>query len=174
METDSITTIVDNARSYLTSVSIDTIIVAGLSAIVFLYGTRAGKYNLISLILSTYIALILFTYFPYFEYLKWDFGTFLQKFDITKALMLLIVIGIVHKFLAQITESDFEENDKKLSDIIILSASFAITLLSVFYITEIVTVSGASAFLDNIFTNQLYLFWTLVIPIIGIFITTRR
>lgn len=176
MGAENITTIADNARSYLMTLSIDTVIFLVLFGIIFLLGLRIGKYGLIRLILSTYVALILFINFPYHSSIPWDFGTLLDKFDIVNSIVLLLMIGVVNSVIRNITESDFELGGmQRWITTGILSFSLTILFLASLYITGIATlIYGMESPLNLVFTTPLYLFSTLIIPLVGIYLTIRQ
>ena len=172
---DNIETIAGDTMTFIKSLSVDVSSFLVFVAIFIIIGIRAGKRALISLILSIYVSIILLMIIPFSTLIQHDFGLILGKFSTLNVVLLLITLGVVHYLIGDTIELEFSSGKfYSLLETLFLSALSGALLISALYITDsVVATSGSLSILDTIFTNQYYLSIILVLPLAGIFLSTR-
>lgn len=170
-----ITNIIEIVKDYLSTLPFEVVVVGIIFALVFIYGLRAGRYKVVSLTLSGYVALILFLWFPFHEKFALDFGLLFDKFIISDMLLLTATMIVVHLLIGEIAEEEYSSRKvRKFVNIGLLSLGFSILFMTSIYLTDsaVLSVDVVSS-LDSLFGAVKYQFWLLVTPLIIIFITTR-
>lgn len=172
---ENITDIVGTTQNFFMTLSMEVIVIAVLFALVFIYGLRAGKYKVVSLTLSTYVALILYLWFPYHHVLALDFGMLFDKFIISNVLLLVAAMILVHLLVGEICEEEYSTRRiRKLINLGLLSLGFSsVFMVSVYLTGNAVPSEGVVSSLDALFGAAKYQFWLLLSPLVIIFITTR-
>lgn len=174
MGTGNVTALASSTQSYISSLSIDVTVLVVIFVLMFIYGLRYGKYSIVSLILSSYVAFVLFANFPFRESVSLDFGMLLNKFNIAETLFIIVIILLVHMVTKDIIDEDYSSRKiRRWVDVGVLSLSFSIFFMTILYMTDVAIKPEIGTLFDLIFTNAKYFFWLLVLPFVGIFIATR-
>ena len=152
----------------------DVIIILAVFFLFALYSVRYGKSRSIAGIISLYIGMLLFLSFPYLEE-----ATFLKSSEtqVTLSQIVVFLVGVifVHTIISRSVLSDYPMQPLlKYLQVALLSASGTALLFAFAYHTlPVATLYNFDASIDNLFSSQ-YFFWWLILPLVALFITTRR
>jgi|TARA_Y100000310_G_scaffold345555_1_gene466522 hypothetical protein len=166
---------VGSAFDYATSFSVDFFIILALFALLVGYSFRYGKARIISLILSLYLALLIFIHFPYGEIIQNTVKGQLSLFAVNSVIFFIILI-VSYIVLNRLIRVEFSSRDtRRWSDTILLSAFATVLLLAFSYhVLPIVSIHDFEPRVDLLFERAEYFFWWLLIPLAGLLFTVRR
>ena len=166
--------ITNQATSFLASLSFDVIVLVVLMSVFLLIGWFRSNRSLIGIIFSTYIAIVLWAYVPYIESIPYDLGLLFDKYELNGLILLLVIIALLHVVLDYALDFDYANKRlKRFVESIILAGGATLALLSSLYITKIATNLNSNSFLDSLFTNELYFFGILIVPLVALFFILR-
>lgn len=163
------------AINTFTSLSLDTIILATVFLVFFIYSLKFGKRGIVSLIFSLYISIPIISFFPYLQKI-----TFLGdnvKADIYSQIgLFILLVVLINSIVGRIIDWDIDNGGfKKLIENGALSIAAGGLLIAISYhIVPITALHDFGNLIDSIFASGTLFFWWLAAPLIIIFFTTRR
>lgn len=171
----STSTAVDKASDlygYITSLSSDVIIIIAVSVVLFWFATHYGKRTMITLMLSLYAAFVLFTVFPYEEYVRSIVGESFNSLALSFGIFFVFFIFfslVIHRIIcAEYTSSGV----RRWFEAAVLSAVTTTFLLALSYhIFPIEEIYNFGAPIDALFASEELFFWWLIVPFFGMFIS---
>jgi hypothetical protein len=159
----------------VTSISLDILIVLVSFALLVLYTFYFGKGRIIVLILALYVSALLYVFFPYLDSISffsdlptsvaWSKMLIFAGFVVVSALVMGRLIGA--EFSISTLYGWFET---------LLLSSLAVVLLLVlsYHLLPVSEIYDFGAYLDKLFEPVEYLFWWLVLPLLGLILVSRE
>jgi len=166
-------TLAQSAYAYAATTSIELMLFGGIFLLLLVFGLTYGKYRLSTLIISLYVGLALFLLFPYIGYISWNPGLLFNKITVLPVALFLLLILFVYFMIVSVIDCDFSRSKiKRWFEAGVLSLSITIILTaSIYHIGISENVAVSQSLLDSLFLPAQYLFWWLLIPLVGLFIT---
>ncbi len=146
----------------------ESIFMIAVFSVFLIYAMAKGRYALINVIFSLYMALLISLKFPYYNELAGGVG---ESSAVARILIFLgFVIAGILLFRRHVPGDDFEPAFFKLGTKIIL-AGMATILIMIFSfhalpVTEIITPGTP---IQSLFASEQNFFWWLILPIITLF-----
>lgn len=154
-------------------VTLDIVIIVGVALFFTIFALQYGKGKIISFILSLYVALLVFTNFPYIEALTFFKNSELQ-ITLSHLGIFLVLVFLIHHIINFVAYSEYPAwKGGKMFQVIILAFSATLLLLAFLYhILPISVLYDFSASIDLYFSSQFF-FWWLIAPLAGVLLVSR-
>lgn len=165
-------TLAQSALAYAAATSVELALLLGIFLMVLVFGFTYGKYRLAALIISAYTALALFLLFPYVDLIPWSPGLLFGKLSILPTVVFLIFVGLVYFALLPFIDAEYSRRQmRKWLEAGVLSLSVVVIFTaSIYYAGITQNATAPQSLLDFLFLPPQYLFWWLLVPLIGLFI----
>ncbi|PIT96756.1 hypothetical protein COT82_01380 [Candidatus Campbellbacteria bacterium CG10_big_fil_rev_8_21_14_0_10_35_52] len=159
----------------VTNLPLDTIILIAVFIVLFAYGLHYGKYKIISLILSLYVAIPVFSYFPYTQIFSF-FAESEKAILYSQIVFFLIIVVFFNIIIGKFMVEEFSASGFKrfIDDGFLAAAGGGLLLMISYHIIPITLIYDFAAPIDILFLPATMLFWWLVIPFIILLFTFRR
>lgn len=159
----------------VTDISTDVFAISLVVIVLFTYGVRTGKRRLISLILSSYVALAAYLYFPYREAALLFRDTPMQLL-LSNVLIFAVFLLAAHILIGRFITAEFPfGSGGKWFEATILSLLATALILAIFY--HVLSISDVVDFdknVDVLFASSSSFFWWLILPLAGTFALSHR
>lgn len=165
-------TLAQSAYAYAATTSIELMLFGGIFLLVLVYGLTYGKYRLSTLLIAAYMGLALFSLFPYLDSIPWNPGLLFNKITMLPTAVFAIFVAFSYFILVPVIDCEFSHRKlKQWFEAGVLSLSITIVFTaSVYHIGISENVVTPQSLLDSLFLPVQYLFWWLLISLVGSYI----
>ena|SRR3989344_945550 len=165
----------NSATLHIKELSIASIVVIVTTAILFVFAIYYGKDRMIAFLISLYIGLLVFLNFPYTEKVL-----LIRDSEIgilfSNGLIYLVFVILSFLLLERLVWAEYPPStSRRFIEAFVFSISGAAFLLSFAY--HILPIASAYTFvtpIELLFAPSQFFFWWLLLPLVSIFIFTRR
>ncbi|MBX4210628.1 hypothetical protein KW783_01510 [Candidatus Parcubacteria bacterium] len=158
----------------LTGATLDLSVIGVVFLVSLIYCIRYGRSSLVALVLAFYPAILLFETFPYIRKvtLVSDAGSGIV---INNLIIFLVFLSASFIAVRRVIGHDYSQGYKRYFESIILSLAATILVVTVTYhVVPIGKLYNFSAAFDVFFAGTAAYFWSLLIPLILIFIQRKH
>lgn len=169
----STTNTISEMFGMVTSLPIDLLIIIVVFLVLFGVTTKYGKRNMMSVIISLYLAYALFIVFPYADRLSEIINEEILSPLMAGSIVFFVLFIIIYLIASRIICAEFTTRGaRRWLEAGILSAVTTTLLLAFSYhILPIEEIYDFGEQIDILFASEQYFFWWLVVPFLGIFIS---
>jgi hypothetical protein len=161
------------ALGYVTTLPVEVVAIILLTIVVFIYGIRNGKRQLVTLLLAELIAFPLLQIFPYTDLIPIEHQLFLDL-ETVPLLTYLFFILIAYISFNRFIDTDFPRMKmNRLVQSAILSIAVVGNLLIVIYTISSNGEVSLITFLDTFFSTASYIFWWIIGSLVVLFYASR-
>ncbi|HEY4502401.1 MAG TPA: hypothetical protein VJH21_01030 [Candidatus Paceibacterota bacterium] len=165
----------NSAVAHTRELSIASIVVIVTTVFLFIFAIQFGKDRIIAFILALYIGLLTFLNFPYTEkfllFKESESGTL-----ISHGIIYLVFVLLSYVITERLVWAEYPPRSSgRFVEAFILAISGAVFLLSFAY--NILPIASSYSFvtpIELLFAPSQFFFWWLILPLVSIFILTRR
>ena len=159
----------------VTNLPLDTIILITIFIILLVYSLRYGKYKIISFIFSLYIAIPVFSYFPYIQFFSF-FAESEKAILYSQIIFFLTIVVFFNIIIRKFISKEFSARGfRQFIESGFLAAVGSGLLLAISYhIIPITLIYDFAAPIDALFSSTRMLFWWLAIPFIVLLFMVKK
>lgn len=169
------TNLLHTSIAFILTYTIDVVIVGVLFFALYWFTLRYGKGRGISLILSLYVALLLFTHFPYRDWFHF-LGTAQKQILFAEGSIFLCMVVLVTYIVSKLIAAEFPLwGLARTFEAALIALGAAILILSFWY--QLLPLSNLYAFgrpIQELFAPSELFFWWLLVPLGGFLLMGRR
>jgi len=143
----------------------ESIFILSILGFFIVYGMAKGKYALINILFSFYIAILITVYFPYYKAIGAEEEGIAQI-----VLFLALLVGGIFLFRRHIPGDDYEPAFHGLASKISLALlSTILVILVSFHIVPGAEIISFSSSIQDLFASKEYFFWWLILPLVALY-----
>jgi len=166
---------IGNVTSFIQAFSIDVFVIAALFAALFAYTLYHGKESIITLILSLYVALLVFIHFPYKERFLLFTETEMQHL-ISNALIFGVFVIVSYLAFAPLLRNRYAGHTRKrwFEALLLSAATIALLIAFSYHVLPIASLYTFGEQIAGLFAPSQLFFWWLVAPVAVLLLVGRH